>query len=215
MVEEELIDEKTREFAGGAIRPPMRLSVDDLVATELATATLSEPLSKIRHVAEALMVLSESERRDARITDDEEKEMMKIYKLAIAHQNVFLDKFLTQTGAVIDRSATLQWPFSSEEAGEWDEWIRPSGINLEWYSEDSYHAEFLEKVKKLPESPRKSYLLVHGRKLMPDCVYCLKTHFIIRAMPKTMVMMKRIMGLVSPEMYLQALKSLKGAKHGQ
>ena len=48
--EPEETQEEMEELAAKAIRPSRRLSLDDLLASELASAAMSDPLSKIRHV---------------------------------------------------------------------------------------------------------------------------------------------------------------------
>lgn len=70
-------DKEIEELGAHTLRPPMRLSAEDLIASELASAVLGEPLSKIRHVVEALLLLDESERAQAGITEEEAKEAEK------------------------------------------------------------------------------------------------------------------------------------------
>lgn len=211
-VAEPEIGQDTENLAAKALRPPMRLSAEDLVASELASAALSEPLSKIRHVCEALMLLDDDEREQADITEAEIKETEKFYKLVIAFQNVYIDQFVGSAGEKIDRSATLQWPFSEKEAEEWAEWLEIPGIVLNRYRTDTSDTEFMEELKKMPEGAKRTFLYVQGRKLMPDTVFCFKTHFVIRAMPKIVVLMKKIMQLVSPDTYKQALKILRRSR---
>lgn|GEM_PF-2179795 len=204
------------QLAAKTLRPPLRLSAEDLVASELASAVLSEPMGKIRHICEACMLLDEEERTQAGISDEEAKEAEKLYKLAIAFQNVFVDQYLDSTGHMNERSSTIQWPFSQREAKEWDDWLRPPGINLHWYYESHQEKEETDKLEaKIKDPSERTHALTQGRKLMCDSINCYKTHFTIKAMPKVAVLMKKIILLVSPDSYKQALQILRGGKRGK
>jgi len=201
------------------IRPDRRISGEDLIASELAAAVLSEPIGKIRHVCEALMLLDEEERERAGITADEVKVAEKLYKLALMFQNAFVDMFLSPHDArPIERSMTIQFPFSLEDAEEWKEWLSPPGLTCMWYYQGEEDREQkLKTQKELEGKPdwMTHYRLIHGQKIIPDGVKSLQTYFTVKAMPTAARLLRKIIGLVSPDSYQAALRAMRGAKHGK
>lgn len=199
------------ELAAKAIRPGRKLSIEDLLASELATAALSEPLSKIRHICEALMLLDDNEKVSVGITTGELKEAKRLYKLAITLSNIFWDRFINLDGTWTDRSATIQWPFDQSEAREWKEWIAPLGLKLRWYDESSMGDE-KQNADKIADVSERVFTLTQGRKIMPDNAKSFISNFTILAMPKVATIMRKIVGLVSAESYLTALRIIRGKR---
>lgn len=216
MVSDKTAETKIEELAAHTLRPPKRLTAEDLVASELATATLAAPLDKIRHIIEALMFLDENERRQAGITQEEVEEAEKLYSLAIMFRNVA--ETHVKLGDKIEKAYMIQWPFNPKEAEKWKEWLCPPNFKVMWLFENlNSVAEYNALVKKAEENrvPKWEvyYHFTHGRKLLPDTIKALETNFTTKAMPKAAVIMKKIMGLVSPDSYRQALRVLRSDKN--
>jgi hypothetical protein len=206
--------EGMEELAAKTLRPPRRLSAEDLIASELASAALSDPVQKIRHVCEALMFLNGEERRQAGITEEEVKRAEMIYSLAVMFLNVYQEVFRTTSGLFVERSSTIQWPFSLREAEKWKEWLCPPGLVIRYSEGEEDCGEDVKVPEGRPEWEA-NYALTQGYKVTPDTVNRLKTHFVIRAMPEISALMKKIMRLVSPDSYHQALQILRGGRRGK
>lgn len=179
------------ELAAKALRPTRRIGAEDLVASELASAVLSDPLAKIRHVCEALMILDEGEKAQAKITEKDEEEAEKIYVLAVSLANIHTNKEVDSSGQVYDSRCSIPWPFTLEEAGDWLDWATRQGKT----AEDIYNMTSGETT------------IQNGRTML--------TRFLRYAMPKATVLMKKIIRLVSPDSYIQALQILRGGKIGK
>jgi len=208
--------EGMEELAAKTLRPPQRISAEDLIASELANAVLSDPVQKIRHVCEALMFLDESERKQARITDDEVKEAEKLYRLAITFLNVATDQVIASDGRKIDVAATIQWPFGEQEAGEWEKWLTPPGVTIQWFGLNENEGNEIEAaVQKTKSLGERNFIYTQGRKLTLDSVFAFKTHFTVNAMPTAARLMKKIMALISPDSYQRALQIMRGGRRGK
>ena len=189
--EPEGISPEMTELAAKALRPTQRVGAEDLIASELASAVLSNPLDKIRHVCEALMFLDESEKAQAKITEDEEKEAEKIYTLAVSLANIHTDKEIGPTGQARDNCCSVPWPFTLEEAEDWLDWATRPG----------------KSGKEIYEITANETAIKNGRTIL--------TRFLRYAMPKITLLMKKIIRLVSPDSYMQALQILRGGKIGK
>ncbi len=179
------------ELAAKALRPTQRVGAEDLIASELASGVLSTPLDKIRHICEALMILDESEKAQAGITQNEEDEAEKIYTLAISLANIHTNKEVDSSGQVYDSRCSIPWPFTLEEAKDWLDWATRSGKT----AEEIYDMTSGETT------------IQNGRTML--------TRFLRYAMPKATVLMKKIIRLVSPDSYMQALQILRGGRVGK
>ncbi|KXB08074.1 hypothetical protein AKJ58_00975 [candidate division MSBL1 archaeon SCGC-AAA385D11] len=207
--------EDLEDLVSKAVRPDQRLKAEDLVASELATAILSEPLSKIRHTCEALMLLDESERKSANITEEEVKESEKIYTLTATLRNAFIDKFTDSYGNVIERSATIPWPFERKEVEEWLDWSNYPIWKI--YVESGREKErVLKKARELHDEgkPLESLYHVAEYRVTIDTLNRLKVQFVNYAMPRTAKLLKKIISLVSSSSFQEALKRLKGGSYG-
>lgn len=207
--------EDVERLAAKALRPERRLSAEDLVASELASAILSEPLSKIRHVCEALMLLDESERKQAGITEAEVKEVGKLYAIATALQNAHINKELDLVlKVVIDRYAMVPWPFPCERAAEQLKWLGEDFFANYHVEGEGYGGKIEKKLKALPHF-EKIYEVTSHLEATMDTYRGLIIRFVDFAMPKAAVLMKKIIRLVSPDSYRQALQILRGGKRGK
>ena len=81
MAEQEEFDEGLELIGAKTLRTSLSIKSEDLVASELASAVLSEPLAKIRHVCEAVMFLDDTEKGQAGITDTDERGGLNIDKI--------------------------------------------------------------------------------------------------------------------------------------
>ena len=206
--------EELQELGAKALRPPQRLSAEDLVASELASAILSEPLAKIRHACECLMLLDADERRQAGITEDEAGEAGKLYALATALQNAHINREMVSFSPPIsiDRYAKIPWPFPCEEAAEWLGWVGDDFQAPYFPSEDrEYAAEVSKKLEELSHL-ESIHLIMCGCEATMDAYKGIVIRFINHAMPKATALMKKIIRLVSPDSYRQALQIMRGGR---
>lgn len=202
--------EDTKDLVGKAMRNDQRVKAEDLVANELATAVLSEPMPKIRHTCEALMLLGEDEKEAAGITEGEEGEAEKIYALCQTLQNAFIDKFTNEYGEVIERSATIPWPFPQEDAEEWLDWV--PYVTWRLYKAKTENAETYEKANELADNGKmEESLYVVSRDRVTICTLKrVKSQFTNYAMPKATKLLKKIIQVVSSSSFQAAMNRLKG-----
>lgn len=186
----ETLSEEMEELAAKALRPTQRVGAEDLIASELASAVLSTPLDKIRHACEALMILGESEKAQAGITEEEEKEAEKIYTLAVSLANIYVGREIYPDGSMGVDYCSIPWPFTSEKAGDWLDWAATPKKS----AGDIYRLSNCSKIE-------------NGRILL--------TRFLRYAMPKATTLMKKIIHVVSPDSYMQALQILRGGRIGK
>ena len=191
-----------QKLGAEVLRPEKRITDEDLVASELAAAVLGRPLDKIRHAVEAMFLLDEEERRRAGITEEEEREAERIYTLTLAFQNAH---FYTPPGEL--ECARISWPFSREEA---EEWLSP------WLGKPNLRFLVPEGGKLPPGAPlaQKVYVYCdHG--ITKDSYQGLVVRFARYGMPRAARLMRKIMRLISPGSYKQALQLLGGRRHGK
>ena len=204
------ISEDLESLAAKTLRPPMRLSAEDLIASELASAIVSDPLGKIRHACEALMLLDAAERKQADITEEEAKEAEKLHALAMAMQNSYIHVLTDNYGKIVDNYASIAWTFAREEAESWLGWAEKL--------EPIYWRRAGEDVEKGKLANLNKFERMYEILKAQSTVGCQKI-FIARfeayAMPKAAVLMKKTIRLVSPDSYRQALQILRGGKRGK
>jgi hypothetical protein len=191
--------DEIQKLGAAILRPEHRMSDEDLIASEMAAAVLASPLEKIRHTVEALYMLNEEERRAAEISEEEELLANRIYTLALALKNVHIEMLPSGEACV-----RIVWPFPSSEANTWLSWASgpiiyfPSDMNL---------------PENLP-LPQKIYHWT-TRGIPKESYEALVVRFARFAMPIAMRLMRKIMVLVSPDSYKQALAILGGGRrHG-
>ena len=196
-----------------AIRPERRVSDEDLIASELASAVFSEPLNKIRHTVEALMLLDEGEREQAGITEEEAKEAEKLYVLARTLQDTHINREMDfQSRIMVDHYAVIPWPFPREAAGEWmGDWLG-EGFSIHYYRKPS--DETKEKLGKLPWFDRVHYS-TSCLDVSMDTYKGIVIRFTNYAMPRVARLLKKIIHLVSPDSYKQALQLMRGGRRGK
>jgi len=200
------------ELVAKAIRPSRRLNVEDLLANELAAAVLSEPLPKIRHVCEALMLLEPNELEKTGISKGEAREARKLYTIVQALQNAYVHKIYTTSpeggGGIVERYAAIAWPFTRAEAGEmlkWadglDTWFYVPGQRAQW-------PKWMTETEKLEGAERTFEITRRETTMSTFKIFTVR--FIQYAMPKIAPLMRKVISRVSLDTYLTALKTMKG-----
>lgn len=115
--EDDVYDHKdaltTIELLTESIRPPAT-GAEQLIAQELALAIISEPMEKIRHVAEAGMVLTDKELEQVKILEDKDK-IRRVHavaqSLATPYEYFDFDQFYN-----LREMVKLALPFIEDEA---------------------------------------------------------------------------------------------------
>lgn len=211
-------EEVEKTLISKALRPSEIGKLDRLIAGKLATALLSRPLEKIRHVIEAYMVLDEEKKKLINLSEEEEKEIDKIYKIAIALLNARFVRHRDEVGYV-----EVSWPFSIDEApyyfSPWLNIKRPF-----WYWRDEQLDKNLKALENrlvkrgLERDTARLYSTAYLILQIPECSFQINyliivNQFIIYAVPKV----EKLMGLIfkyaiDPVVWDYTL-SLLGGKH--
>lgn len=199
--------EDTKDLVGKAMRSDKRLKAEDLVANELATAVLSEPMRKIRHTSEALMLLGEDEKQAAGISEDEEEEAEKIYDVCTALQNAHIDKFEDEYGQTIERSATISWSFDRNEVEEYLSFLET--VSWKAYGRNNKRMEKAEELAE-EDKPLQSFYVATSSEVVVPTLKRVKNQFVSYAMPKTGKLLKKIIQVVSSSSFQAAIDRLKG-----
>lgn len=210
------VNEKLGGLVEKATRPDRRLSVEDLLAIEVSMAVVSTPIEKIRHIGEALLLLTDDEKKDAGITPEAEANIYKLCKLATMFRNVFVGKFTTQYGDIIETSMTIQWPFAAKEFKDWASWLAPPGIEINWYNKSREEATAWDiEAKKYTAGAERAYHFTHARKLTIDSVNGLKSHFENAAMPIVIPVLRKLISNIGYATFKEAIANLKLQKGRQ
>ncbi len=194
-----------QELGARVLRSEKRITDEDLVASELAAAILSEPLGKIRHTVEAMYLLDEEERRQAGVTEEEEEEAGRIYALTLALQNAHPRTFQSPKEWV-----RILWPFPQKEAGTQLAWV---GEEIPLYLRVG-EGRTEDDLSGLP-FPEKIYVATSSYWVSKEVHQALVVRFVRYAMPIAARLMRKIMRMISPSSYRQALQLLGGRRHGK
>lgn len=210
------MSEDTKNLVNKAMRSDQRVQAEDLVANELATAVLSEPMSKIRHTCEALMLLGENEKNAAGINEKEVEKVNEIYDLCITFENTHIDKVVWSNKNVKENYAELYWPFEIEDMEYY--YKNYLGVaRISWYAD--VRQEWREKKKELEENENidkyeMKYELSEGHLLSMATWKRLRANFTTSAMPSTGKLLKKIIQVVSSSSFQAAMDRLKGGSQG-
>ncbi|MEM3402756.1 MAG: hypothetical protein QXH08_06015 [Candidatus Hadarchaeales archaeon] len=208
-MEDENEVEQLEALAAKTLRPSRMMGLEDLLASELASAVLSDPLNKIRHVCEALMLLDAAEMRAVGIAEEEARESRKIHTLATTLLNAYINREIDFYHKItIDRYAMVPWPFPREQAKEWLDWIN-NDMEISCFHEPD--TETKNYVHSLPFHERIHFCTSHLETSM-STYNALVIRFVDYAMPIATRIMKKIVSLVSADSYLQALRVMKGKR---
>lgn len=197
------------ELVAKAIRPSRQLSVEDLLASELATATLSDSLNKIRHILEGLMLLEPDELKKAGISKQKFEEARKLYALTQTLQNAYINREMISLSPAlsIDRYAKISWPFPREKAAEWLDWL---GDDFEArYFRDSSDEVLETEIGKLSQFEA-IYVMTSDYNATMNTYKGIIIRFINYAMPKAVSLMRKLISRVSLNTYLTAMKNIQG-----
>lgn len=201
------------DLVARTIRGSQRLGLEDLLASELASAVLSEPLSKVRHIYEALMLLSEEERKSVGITEEELRETQRLYVMAETLRTTHIFREISDTGQTIDLWAMICWSFPVEEAKEWLEWVGDDFRDkVRWYPHDG-HENPNEKYRNLPYHEC-IYNVLCNEEVIMATFKGLVVRFVNFAMPKATKLMRKIIGRVSQDTFLATLRILRSKRTG-
>lgn len=116
---------------------------------------------------------------------------------------------------MIERSATIPWPFERKEVEEWLDWSNYPIWKI--YVESGREKErVLKKARELYDEgkPLESLYHVAEYRVTIDTLNRLKIQFVNYAMPRTAKLLKKIISLVSSSSFQEALKRLKGGSYG-
>lgn len=199
-----------RLLAAEVIRPPLRLNMHDLVAGEQASAIAKEPLEKIRHVCEAIFMLSEREKERAMITREDETTVNEMYGLVLPLLYPHIEKFVDDSGRLTELSTTIPWPFPPGEATLNLEWTK--GVKCAFHARTT--AEKSEREREIRDAAtpaHETYIITSGRTTL-DTLARLRWRFCTKYMPIAVRLMRKLMDYISPDPYtrLQILNELGG-----
>lgn len=195
------------ELVAKAIRPSRQLSVEDLLASELATATLSDSLNKIRHILEGLMLLEPDELKKVGISKQKFEEARKLYALTQTLQNAYINREMISLSPSlsIDRYAKISWPFPREKATEWLDWLGDDFEGRYFNNSD----EVLEtEIGKLSQFEA-IYVMTSDYNATMNTYKGIIIRFINYAMPKAVSLMRKLISRVSLNTYLTAMKTIQ------
>jgi len=202
--------EKMQEFGTRILRPERRLCNEDLISHELAGATQSDPLGKIRHTAEAVQLLSPPELIRAGISIVEKERALMLHVICLSLQNTYVHQLVDTYGRIIDKWASISWPFPRREARKWlEEWA--DDLEFTYWQGGPGDAKHEEELSKLTDKFERMYEVTKGQCTMPT-LYVFKTRFETYAMPFTALLIQKMLHLVSPSSYEMAMQSLMRGK---
>jgi len=185
-----------------AVRPTRTLGVENLIASELAQAVFAEPLSKIRHILEAYLMLSPEQRELLEIGEEEHKELLKIYKLCLDLQRIVWIKDPFSGGM---KTAAIPWSCNPDEIQNYLNWLNNmSPLYI------THNMENTEKYRKLNEIEIFYLASIRGE-LAAVSARQVQIRFIHYAMPKVLCIMRLLLEkIVTPETWWQSLQVISG-----
>ena len=223
--DEEITVEQLLETIKDSTRPPPT-GTEQLLANELAIATLSLPLEKIRHICEAAMTIKPNELKDYKM-EEHIQEVIKIHTLCLAlqshHQTIEWDDSNNEMPMV-----KVALPFSEREAAYY---LLPWTKDLHF---ESYIIQGSETEKSLLRVRKRFIQLFREQKLdslntetllgikasfmfwllrdgfKVESYRMVQSAFIKWAMPQATQWLNNIMGRISPESFKEALGTLMG-----
>jgi hypothetical protein len=179
-----------------ALRPSIN-PIQNLLATELATATLSaDELQKIRHICEAALMVEEPEVAGVKL-----EEVRKILSLCEA----FLNKVSLPTGDLM-----VPWPFTHAQAMEYF-----AGFCSDFALWDLEGVDYEKLRARDPEAIRSYFAALHDHTGLYPChpatVFQLQQYFTKWALPICVRIMKAIFEkYVSPQTWEKTIAAMKG-----
>ena len=212
-------EEMEKGLISKALRPAERSKLDRLIASKLAAALLSRPLEKICHAIEAYMALDEEKKNLINLSEEEEKEINKIYTIVIALLNA--RKYIRTRDDM--EYVEISWPFSEDEVPcYFSPWLKIKKTFWYWH-----HEGLNERLKALEDrlverglkrDIAKLYSTAYLVLQVPECSFLINyliivNQFIIYAVPKV----EKLMGMIfkyaiDPEVWDYTL-SLMGGKY--
>lgn len=211
------MEDKSRqiqELGARILRPERRICNEDLISSELAMAANSDPLNKIRHVCEAVLLLSEKELVKADIKLRDQQTATKLYTICLALQNAYVHQLIDTYGRIIDKWASIAWSFPRKEAKEWlGAWA--SDLEFTYWQGGLGDEKRETELNKIEDRFGRMYEVTKSQCTMPT-LQVFRTKFEIYAMPIVTALMQKTLHLVSPSSYEMAMWALqRGTKKDQ
>lgn len=204
--------QKIQELGPRILRPERRLCNEDLISSELSNAASMDPLGKIRHVCEATFLLSPKELIKAKISIIERERAVELHTLCLALQNVYVHQLIDQYGRIIDKWASIAWPFPRTEARKWlEKWA--NDLEFTYWQGGIGDKERENELVKITNRYERMYEVTKSQCTMPT-LQVFRTKFEIYAMPFIAILIQKTLHLVSPSSYDMAMKMLQGEQEG-
>jgi hypothetical protein len=196
------------------LRPDQRVSCEDLIADELAMAVRSNPLQKVRHSCEAIMLLGPGELKQANITQDDVETAKKLHELALDLTNLYVHQLKDRYGEIRDDYASIPWSFKRSEAKAWFEAWASDLEFIVWHSDHPGDAEREAALAKIEDKFERMYAMTKAQ-ISVSSARAFVSRFEAYAMPIAISFMKRTILLVSPDSYRAALAIIRGGRYGK
>jgi len=196
-----------QELGARILRPERRICNEDLISSELAMAVMSDPLGKIRHACEATFLLSEKELAKADITLREQQIATMLHTICLALQNAYVHQLIDTYGRIIDKWASIAWPFPRSEAKRWlEEWA--SDLEFTYWQGGQGDEKREAELKEIKDKYERMYEVTKSQCTMPT-LQIFRTRFEMYAIPHITALMQKTLHLVSPSSYEMAMWSLQ------
>jgi hypothetical protein len=215
-------EEYEEELITRALRPGLRMGLERLIATYLATALYSPPLEKIRAILECYQLLTDEMKKDIGVDEKEDTLYRRLYTCAISLQNTL--RYIDSN----EPTCKVSWSFMSSDAWKYFFWI-------DWMWEQRIHYAIAEKmankiydsikneedilVGKIDKEKLAFYIMIYRWSslsgMYENTYYILRNRFIEYSMPIISDLMRRIFThLIDPEIWNLTL-SMLGGGHGK
>jgi len=190
------------------IRPLDKLSLGDLLAQELLLANVGSPLDKIRHVAEACLLLAPDELDRISMTPKEYANLKIIHRLAQDIDNSSVFEYRLESGAINKLSVQVAWSFPISQSDKMLWWL--PGISLTPYLQSKGDEETLKNKLANCTPTQRQYITSEN-------LHITGYHSLVNLFVQTFILdivqaMRKISGLVSADAYLRLTKSLRSER---
>jgi len=195
-------------LAARTLRAEKRMSNEDLIATELAWAVTSEPLQKIRHAAESVMLLNPNEKRQAHISGEEVEDAGMLHELALDLLGVYVHSLTDKYGVTTDLYASIPWSFPRKDASKWlGGWAQDLDCCHWEINREAELSKIENKFERMWATTQEKIPVPTARTFV--------ARFAAYALPRVIIYMTKVVRLISPDSYRQALMIMQGGKHGK
>ena len=192
-------DQKTapedfEKFASQALRRNKLGSYEQLLCQHLIKSVASEPIEKIRLVAEAAYMVPS--------TPVDEEILDIIYSVVTSF--IGTEIIITNPDLFFGKIA---WGFQLTDEN-YEKYILPwfKGFGRLFLTNRAPNSE---KIEEMENSPLKFWNMTAFSKIFPTSVEYMKTTFLVWAMPQIMVMFEQLSKLVNPDLYDSILEKMR------